>query len=290
MTAPLAHRWMDRAEIAPIDPSRSDLARLVRRAFALGKYVPPVFPEAVSAILELPDDANFTQVAMVLETDLALSGRVLRVANSPFYVRHEPAHSLEQAIGRLGIAYFREVVVYAALEDLLYSHTTYEAELHDIRDQSILTARVVRMVAERAGLPAGALPLAGLFHESGLAGSLSLLDAAYDGRRLDPGTFWEVLLDLGPQTGWHMAMLWELPPPIPELVVARGKAEKGPPSKERAVLTVAIDLVNRTRRAEVIPRRDDPDGFAQACFILGLAPSAVGELAEAAAEIAARAE
>jgi len=65
----------------------------------------PSVPVVVLEVLDLcrDDDTSIGQVAKALSRDPALSAKVLRVANSPWYGIHAEVTTLERAVTILGI-------------------------------------------------------------------------------------------------------------------------------------------------------------------------------------------
>src|SRR5689334_2751536 len=62
-------------------------------------------PEVAARIVELVSDpdAGLRQYADVVRADAALSGRLLRLANSAFFAQREPVTSLDRACVLLGL-------------------------------------------------------------------------------------------------------------------------------------------------------------------------------------------
>jgi HD-like signal output (HDOD) protein len=97
----------------PIDLS----AALAQRARA-GQLRLPVLPTvAVELLASVNDDnSDARSLAARVQRDPSLAAHVLRVANSARFAPKEPIVSLSQAIGRLGLATLREIVLSVAVK------------------------------------------------------------------------------------------------------------------------------------------------------------------------------
>jgi len=75
---------------------------LLRR---LGDSSVPTLPHVAMRVLELVSDKNssFKDFAKAIETDQALTGRLLRMANSPFFAQRNPVTKIERAAVLLGM-------------------------------------------------------------------------------------------------------------------------------------------------------------------------------------------
>src|ERR1700739_1916101 len=87
----------------------SDLSRLACR-------LPGFSPVALRLMSVIADeDVAFKEVAKLIQLDPAISGEVLRLANSGFYGRRSSVRSVLHAIGLLGVRRISTLVVTAAL-------------------------------------------------------------------------------------------------------------------------------------------------------------------------------
>ncbi len=140
---------------------RSTLARLSQTG-AL-----PTLPAAASAALALARDpeADVDKLCRVIQTDVGLSARVLRVANSAALGRRNPARKLQEAVITIGLRKTCDILV-AACAKRLYEGATARAE--ELWNHSLAVgvaaeelARVTRKVEW------GSAFLPGLFHDVG---------------------------------------------------------------------------------------------------------------------------
>src|SRR5271169_3767208 len=78
--------------------------------------LPPFSPIALRLMaLIFDEDVSFKDVASLISMDPAISGQVLRLANSGFYGRRSSVHSILHAIALVGIKTLSGIVVTAAI-------------------------------------------------------------------------------------------------------------------------------------------------------------------------------
>ncbi|TBR13922.1 MAG: HDOD domain-containing protein [Lysobacter sp.] len=70
------------------------------------------------------DDSDAAQLASLLARDPTIAGEVVRVANSAFYQRGQPAGSLQQAVQRIGHEGLRHVVLTSVMRPIMRAHPT----------------------------------------------------------------------------------------------------------------------------------------------------------------------
>ncbi len=82
----------------------------------LASRLPTFSPVALRLLgIVSDDDVSFKEVAKLIQLDAALSGEVLRLANSGYYGRRSTIRSILHAIGLLGIKRITTLVITAAL-------------------------------------------------------------------------------------------------------------------------------------------------------------------------------
>src|SRR3569623_2983947 len=86
----------------------------------------PSLPEVAMRVRKLVQDPNVTavQVEKVINTDVVLSTRLLKVVNSPAYRASSPIDNLRMAVTRLGTDKIRNLVTSLVMEQLYQSQAT----------------------------------------------------------------------------------------------------------------------------------------------------------------------
>jgi putative nucleotidyltransferase with HDIG domain len=153
---------------------RSTLARLSQTG-AL-----PALPAAASAALGLArgPEADVDKLCRVIQTDVGLSARVLKVANSAALGRRNPARRLQEAIITVGLRKTCDIMV-AACAKRLYEGTSARAEL--LWNHSLAVAVAAEELARTTRrVEAGSAFLPGLFHDVGRVAFLLADETAAD--------------------------------------------------------------------------------------------------------------
>ncbi|MCA9629036.1 MAG: HDOD domain-containing protein, partial [Myxococcales bacterium] len=159
----------------------------------------------------------------VLESDSALSARLLRLVNSAGYALRVRCTSVRHAAALVGIEKLHQVSTTAAILDLFDSQTAHAAR---ILEHGTIVAALSRYLAAHLSLPTDDLFTAGFLHDIGKLMLLETEGAAYSelldvhGGRFDSlhraereryGFDHAVL-------GAHVLAAWNIPQPIPRLV------------------------------------------------------------------------
>lgn len=89
----------------------------------------------------LEKNVGINDLVPIIEADLAISSRVMRIANSAFYGMH--TNSLRQALVFFGIKYIRELVLTCTLFSSSLSSPLFSQYLEELWQHSILTSRIL---------------------------------------------------------------------------------------------------------------------------------------------------
>jgi len=152
---------------------RSTLTRLSRT----GEL--PALPAAATAALAIARDpeAGVESLCTVIRTDVGLSARILRAANSAAYARRVPARTLAEAVLTLGLRRTCDLLVAAGVRQLFH-RVPRSAER--MWNHALATALVSEEIARATGATDPHLVfLPGLFHDVGRIAFLLADDAAF---------------------------------------------------------------------------------------------------------------
>lgn len=110
-------------------------------------------PESVAQILELTaaDDANIDEISRVIGTDPALTGRLLRIANSPFYGLSHRVNNANQAIMVLGMTTVKCLILSAAIFHPKDIDNKGDIDVKSFYNNIIATAVTCRKLAVACG-------------------------------------------------------------------------------------------------------------------------------------------
>gem|GEM_PF-1317262 len=148
----------------------------------------PALPSAAGKLLGVggasPTDE---EVIEAIQGDPALAARLIKAANSPFYMAAHPASSLQAALVRMGLAEARRIAIAAAFEET-FELTCDEELLAELRQHALATAIAGEIFGRSAKeVDSGEAFLAGLLHDAGaLLVHRMVREVADESREVDP--------------------------------------------------------------------------------------------------------
>jgi two-component system cell cycle response regulator len=178
-------------------------------------------PQSLSAILKETDNPNFTadSLARVILHDPALTGRILRVANSSFYSRFSSIKTVHQAVQLLGVNTVKCLALSSSVfrPDRIQQQTGIDAR--PLFSAFMTVAAGADMIAKAIGhkTPEEAF-VAGLLHDIGVVYLLETYPKHYR-RVLEHQVEAKTLLGAEvevfgldhAEVGYHLATRWRLP-------------------------------------------------------------------------------
>jgi putative nucleotidyltransferase with HDIG domain len=115
-------------------------------------------------LLRKPTVTN-NELNELIRQDPALTSRILRIANSPFYSGRFQSRKISEAIVRMGLRQLRNILVVAATGELFDSE---DPHIRSIYDHALAVAMVSDHLAKALSLPdAEEVFIAGLLHDIG---------------------------------------------------------------------------------------------------------------------------
>ncbi len=218
---------MDQASIDTI--SQQLEKRIAMKALAL-----PMLPQVTTQVLSLVNDVNSdaAELAKLIQSDQALAGHVMRIANSAAYSPNAKMTSLQQAIARLGMQNMSEIAMAATMGPKMFNTAGYEDLVKEIWVSSLATAVWAREIARQGRRNVESTFLCGLLFQIGRPVVLqTVLDIASDD---DMNVEKDVVADLmeryQAQVGSELADHWLLPSAVKDTIM--GIAGQGDGSKE----------------------------------------------------------
>lgn len=196
---------------------RDELCRQLLALFQSPQYRPPMLPGAAMELMEYSQrrDADFDEIAHLLEQDQLLAGQLLRVCNSPMFARAQPARSLKQALLRLGLNTLRDLAMEVAVRMRVFRGNDYSDAMERLRKHSILTAHLSRLICRQLGLESEYAFMCGLFHDAGIAGVLiALEEGQFEGGSPDLAPLWPVINAVHQETSGILTRMWRLYPDL----------------------------------------------------------------------------
>jgi putative nucleotidyltransferase with HDIG domain len=185
------------------------------------QLVVPSMPEVALKIRRLVEDADIpvTELAKALNTDPAISAKLIKSANGALYHGQPAVDTCARAISRLGLNTTKHLVVSFVLRNLFHEkiHTDLLNErARDLWHHSVEIACISMALAQASsGLDAEEALLAGLLHDIGelviLTYAESYPDLIVDGEALDG-----VIKQLKAEIGAVILREWQFPEALVE--------------------------------------------------------------------------
>jgi len=224
------------------------------------------FPVAAKRLEELTrtTSARIEQVVMVLESDPALSARLLRLVNSAGYGLKVRCTSVRHAAVLVGTRRLNQVATTAAILDLFESSNTLAAEL---LEHAAVVGSLCRYLAVHLGLPHDELFTCGFLHD---IGKIMLLDTE---REVYPG----LLREFGGNAdsvheqerrvfgfdhatlGAHVLTAWNIPEPVPKVIAWHHQPARALQDSLLSAMVQTLRLADLL--AYELGRRQDQEGI-----------------------------
>jgi HD-like signal output (HDOD) protein len=202
-----------------------DIDRVLHAAMADESLELPPPPQVVTEVMRLTrgegaasdtSDASTTELASLIQRDMALAGQVMRVANSAVYARRSPVVTLPQAIAWLGIREIRNIAFAVALKGQVFASAYFCNEVTDLWRESVITALFAQEIARLKRRNVESAYLCGLLHRAGMAVILNRVGATVLKLRLtpDPGHVLQLAARHEARVGTLLSIAWQLPPSV----------------------------------------------------------------------------
>ncbi len=198
------------------------LAQRLRETFASPTYEPPLLPVAAMELIALTrkPDVTYREILKLLESDPLITGRTLKIAESPVYARGEPLRSLEQALTRLGLSTLSDIFLQVSMSTRVFRSASFAAPMEELRRHSVATAHAARLVCRATSLPDEYAFLCGLLHDIGAAACLLALgdSGPKQAAQLTIQQVRKPIWQLHAEVGRDVCQSWKLPPEIMMIV------------------------------------------------------------------------
>jgi HD-like signal output (HDOD) protein len=153
------------------------------------------------------------QLARLIQSDPALAGEIMRVANSPVLRPRTAIVSLQQAVSWLGVAEVRNIAMAVMLRGEVFVAPGHEPESEGLWREAWLAALWAKEIARERRKHVESAFLAALMHRTGAALALKILSRfELEGRvGLDARTFGGLVVEFEPAFGRVLMNGWLLP-------------------------------------------------------------------------------
>jgi HD-like signal output (HDOD) protein len=216
-------------------------ARIAEKTLTL-----PMLPQVTTQVLSLVNDvdSDAAALAQLIQSDQALAGHVMRIANSAAYSPTAKMTSLQQATARLGMQNIADIAMAATMGPKLYSVPGFEVMVKSIWETSLATGVWAREIARQGRRNVESAFLCGLLFQIGKPVVLqTVLEIARDIDVAATPEGVDVLIDqFQVEVGSTLAEHWQLPAAVGYTI--RGADGRGP-------CVGASDVIETVRAARV---------------------------------------
>lgn len=132
----------------------------------------PALPTIAMEVIQMVDNpkTSASSLGKLISSDQALTAKVLKIANSPFYGFPKRISTIDFAIIVLGFDALREIVISISLVSSLQRKTDKYFDAKGFWDHSIATGVIARRLARDLGYRiSGEVFVAGLLHDMGIS-------------------------------------------------------------------------------------------------------------------------
>ena len=153
------------------------------------------------------------QLARLIQSDPALAGEIMRVANSPALRPRSPIVSLQQAVSWLGVAEVRNIAMAVMLRGEVFTAPGHEPESEELWREAWLAGLWAKEIARERRKHVESAFLAALMHRTGAALALKILSGFEAQQRtvMDSQTFADLVVEFEPRFGRLLMDSWRLP-------------------------------------------------------------------------------
>lgn len=192
------------------------LADAVRDRLNKGEVTFPILPEVAFRAVEVinSEDVSLQDVINVIKLDVSLTGKIIAVANSPYYRAVMPIQELQHAIGRIGFRDTGNLILMQATRDMFNAENPQiEERQHRLWEHALATAAAARVIGRRLEHPfPERLYAAGMLHDMGKLLLLQILMELSDVRDdVDEQSIDGILNGLHEEFGVALLKRWEFP-------------------------------------------------------------------------------
>jgi HD-like signal output (HDOD) protein len=177
-------------------------------------------PQVCRQLAELSADTetDSARLVRVIESDAAVVGEIMRVANSAALRPRAGIVSLQHAVAWLGAAEVRSIALAAAVRSGVFAAPGHDPETEELWREACLGSLWAREVARVRRRNTDSAFLAGLMHRAGAALALKILARFELEKRtaLDRKTFADIVADYSQPCGRLLMSHWCLPAEVQE--------------------------------------------------------------------------
>jgi len=189
----------------------------LRLSIKADSLVMPSLPEVAYKVRDTAanPEASVAELVKVIEQDVSISARLIKVANSPTYRGVKPNEDLKSAVSRLGLKLTANLVTSLAMAQLFQAKSkAIEHRMHGIWDRATEVAGIAHVLCKHyTKLQPDQATLSGLIHE---IGTLPILTFAESKPELvnDIPFLDKLITKISPKLGLMILRQWDFSPEL----------------------------------------------------------------------------
>jgi len=199
--------------VLPVANSQAARDYLSRSAGSPQTIAP--LPRVCAQLAELTAQqaTDAVQLARLIQSDPALAGEIMRVANSPALRPRTAIVSLQQAVSWLGVAEVRNIAMAVMLRGEVFVAPGHEPESEELWQEAWLAGLWAKEIARERRKHVESAFLAALMHRTGAALALKILSRFETEQRtvMDTRSFGDLVVEFEPTFGRLLMGSWLLP-------------------------------------------------------------------------------
>ena len=206
----------------------SDFATDLRAQIAAKRIRLPTLPDvALRVKTAVEGECSAQEIAALVAQDIALSGRLVQIANSPLYRGAVEVDSIQVAITRLGTRMVRNLVIGLVMRQMFHTSSDVLTKyFRDIWQDGIQIAAISRVLADAIpGIDSDEAMLGGLLHNIGALPILAHLAEAH-AEHVDVNTVQQLIDELAPEIGTQILTSWQFPEALTAVPVGCHQLER----------------------------------------------------------------
>jgi HD-like signal output (HDOD) protein len=185
----------------------------LQNAFACPQNIAPL-PRICAELAQLTaqQTVDAAQLARLIQSDPALAGELMRVANSAAMRPRATVVSLRQAVSWLGVAEVRNIAMAVMLHGEVFVAPGHEPQSEELWREALLSGLWAKEIARERRKHVESAFLAALMHRTGAALGLKILSQYEAEQRtvMDAGSFAELIAEFEPAFGRLLMNNWGL--------------------------------------------------------------------------------
>lgn len=225
---------------------------------ALPQTIAPL-PRVCAQLAEITaqSDVDAAQLARLIQSDAALAGELMRVANSPALRPRAPIVALQQAVSWLGIAEVRNLAMAVMLRGEVFTAPGHESESEELWREAWLGGLWAKEIARERRRHVESAFLAALMHRTGAALALKLLSQFETERRtaMDARAFADLVMEFEGSFGRALMCRWSLPPEVQDGASDWRRYRESAQSDLAGMVHAAHLLATHTLHAQILDER-----------------------------------